>query len=202
MNYVFDEKFSRYGEVVNQFDFTGGVELMKGVQVDKGIKQTESARELECRKVFEEVQEKLFNGKEIQVGWCLGHNHKINMVEYHKTCQLFITASDCVMFFGEKKNMEFNQVYNTKYMEGFFIPKGTALKINPEVLHCTPCNINSYGFKVISVNVRHTNEPLEIQTGDRKDRTLFANREAGVEGAFCGLKGDTIAVYQKTQNFR
>ena len=52
MNYVFDEKFSRYGEVVNQFDFTGVVELMKGVQVDKGIKQTESARELECRKVI------------------------------------------------------------------------------------------------------------------------------------------------------
>ena len=43
MNYVFDEKFSRYGEVVNQFDFTG---------VDKGIKQTESARELECRKSY------------------------------------------------------------------------------------------------------------------------------------------------------
>lgn len=52
MNYVFDEKFSRYGEVVNQSDFTGVVELMKGVQVDKGIKQTESARELECRKSY------------------------------------------------------------------------------------------------------------------------------------------------------
>lgn len=201
MNYIFDEQFNKYGEVIEGIDFTGIVELMKGIQVDKGIKVTESSRELERRQVFRKVKEQIFKGREIQVGWYLGHNHKINMVEYHKTCQVFIAASDCVMFFGSKKDMEPNQVYHTKYMDGFFIPKGASIKINPEVLHCTPCNINSYGFKVISVNLKHTNEPLEVRTEKRKDRTLFAknrwlivNREADVEGAFCGLKGEILAV--------
>ncbi|MBS7009028.1 DUF4867 family protein [Anaerostipes sp.] len=201
MKYVFDEQFGKYGEIIKGIDFTGVVELMKGIQVDKSIRETESSKELEHRHVFKEVKEKIFKGKQIQVGWCLGHNHKINMVEYHKTCQVFIVATDCVMFFGLKRDMEFNQVYNTKHMEGFFVPKGTAVKINPEVLHCTPCNVNSYSFKVISVNLKHTNEPLEYKTEEREDRTLFAknrwlivNREAHVEGAFCGLKGETLAV--------
>lgn len=196
MNYIFDRTFQKYGNVIDDIDFGLLIEDAKDIQADMDFD-----KQMEHYECCQKIKKEIFHEHAIQVKYYRGHNHTTNHVEFHATSEIFVAVSDCVIFLGMNKDLEPNQVYHMKHMEGFFVPKGTAVRINPGVLHCTPCNINSYGFKMISIERKHTSEPLDEIERNQEDRTLFAknqwlivNKEAKIDGAFCGLKGESFAV--------
>lgn len=121
-----------------------------------------------------------FGFQAIQIGYCNGKNTTINGVEYHKSPELFIAVTDCLQFLTRFDRLkEFNSV-DTHDAELFYFPKGSAVLIDPHVLHLAPCAVYKEGFKSLIVLPKQTNEPLSQameavrkQSKDGETRILF-----------------------------
>ena len=69
-------------------------------------------------------------------------------------------------------------------------------------LHYAPCTAQENGFRCVIVLPKETNTDLDFKPGkDGEDRLLaarnkwlIAHKEAAIEGAFCGLKGENITL--------
>ena len=69
-------------------------------------------------------------------------------------------------------------------------------------LHYAPCTAQGNGFRCVIVLPKDTNTDLGFKPGkDGEDRLLaarnkwlIAHKEAAIEGAFCGLKGENITL--------
>ena len=201
LRYIFDPEFKKYGRVIEDFDFSQLKQYMDRITASKYLEEQLSVEEMEKLPVCHKIQCELFHELPVQIGYMSGHNHRIHGVEYHKSKVIHIAATDCVMYLGLSQDIEPTHEYHTSRMEAFFVPKGTAVELNCGVLHCAPCNVNGYGFKLICIAPKHTSEPFCMKVRTEKDKILFArnkwliaHKDSNIEGAFYGLKGDTEAV--------
>jgi hypothetical protein len=101
-----------------------------------------------------------FGFQEIEIGYCNGKNTTINGVEYHKSPELFIAVTDCLQFLTRFDRLKDFSTVDTLDAELFYFPKGSAVLIDPLVLHLSPCAVHKEGFKSIIVLPKQTNEPL------------------------------------------
>lgn len=201
LRYVFEPEFKKYGHVIEGTDFTELFQYMDSVPPAKYFEEQLTVKEMEDLPVCHKIQCELFHELPVQIGYLNGHNHRIHGVEYHRSKVIHIAVTDCVMYFGLSEDIGSNSEYHTSKMEAFFVPKGTAVELNCGVLHCTPCNINGYGFKMICIAPKHTSEPFRNKVQTEKDKILYArnkwliaHKESKIPGAFYGLKGETEAV--------
>ena len=161
-----------------------------------------SVDELEALDVAKELQNRAFGGLPIQIGYCNGHNKKLNAVEYHRNSEVNVAAADLVLLIGEQKDIEDDFTYDTAKIEAFLVPAGTAVEVYATTLHYAPCNVNESGFQCVVVLPKGTNTELNFQPGNTgedvlitaKNKWLIAHEEAGIEGVFCGLKGENITI--------
>ena len=87
-------------------------------------------------------------------------------------------------------------------MEAFLLPAGTAAELYATTLHYAPISVSGENFRCVVVLPRGTNTdidfPLQAEGEDRlmaaKNKWLIAHPDAGIKGAFCGLKGDNITL--------
>lgn len=56
-----------------------------------------SVDELEALDVAKELQNRAYGGLPIQIGYCNGHNKKLNAVEYHRNSEINVAATDLVL---------------------------------------------------------------------------------------------------------
>ena len=100
-----------------------------------------------------------FNGAEVQVGYCNGHNVTINGAEYHKSPELFIAVTDCLQFLT---SFNFLDKYETldRTCRTLLFSKGSAALINEKVLHLAPLSVHPGGFKAVIILPKGTNEPI------------------------------------------
>src|SRR5699024_8066987 len=69
-------------------------------------------------------------------------------------------------------------------------------------LHYAPCSADENGFRCVIVLPKGTNEDLPFKAADEGEnrlltavnKWLIAHEEAGIDGAFCGLKGENVTV--------
>lgn len=85
----------------------------------------------------------------------------------------------------------------------FFVPAGTVIEVYATTLHYAPCTAEGEnGFRCVVVLPKGTNTELDFAAGvegeDRllaaKNKWLISHEEAGIVGAFCGLKGENVTV--------
>ena len=161
-----------------------------------------SVDELEALDVAKELQNRAYGGLPIQIGYCNGHNKKLNAVEYHRNSEINVAATDLVLLIGEQKDIEDDFTYDTSKIEAFLVPAGTAIEVYATTLHYAPCNVKESGFQCVVVLPKGTNTEINFQlekTGEdalitAKNKWLIAHEEAGIEGAFNGLKGENITI--------
>ena len=84
----------------------------------------------------------------------------MNAVEWHKSTEIDIAVTDLVLLLGKRSDIGQDGRLNSSRLECFYIAKGGALEILPEVLHFSPCKVHPEGFKSIIVLPRGTNEAL------------------------------------------
>ena len=107
-----------------------------------------------------------------------------------------------VLLIGEQKDIEDDFTYDTSKIEAFLVPAGTAIEVYATTLHYAPCNVKESGFQCVVVLPKGTNTEINFQlekTGEdalitAKNKWLIAHEEAGIEGAFNGLKGENITI--------
>lgn len=199
---VTDPAFRKYGQVLEGYDFTGLIKEMKHTPVPEDVIYVPSVEELEALDIMKNLQNKGYGGLPVQIGYCNGHNKKLNAVEYHRNSEINVAVTDLVLLIGHQQDIELDHTYDTSKIEAFLVPAGTGIEVYATTLHYAPCHVNEGGFQCVVVLPKGTNTDLTFQTEKTgedslmtaKNKWLIAHEDAKIAGAFNGLKGENITI--------
>ena len=199
---VTDPAFRKYGQVLEGYDFTGLIKEMKHTPVPEDVIYVPSVEELEALDIMKDLQNKGYGGLPVQIGYCNGHNKKLNAVEYHRNSEINVAVTDLVLLIGHQQDIEPDHTYDTSKIEAFLVPSGTGIEVYATTLHYAPCHVNEGGFQCVVVLPKGTNTDLTFpteKTGEdslmtAKNKWLIAHEDAKIAGAFNGLKGENITI--------
>ena len=198
---VTDPAFRKYGQVLEGYDFTGLIKEMKHTPVPEDVIYVPSVEELEALDIMKDLQNKGYGGLPVQIGYCNGHNKKLNAVEYHRNSEINVAVTDLVLLIGHQQDIEADFTYDTANIEAFLVPAGTGIEVYATTLHYAPCGVNNSGFRCTVVLPKGTNYDVKRQKNTGEDRLLaatnkwlIAHKEAHIDGAFEGLIGENPEV--------
>lgn len=210
---VHEERFRQYGKVVRNIDFSRLVEALKKTPVPDDVVYEPSVKELE-ELAAGETGRSFFGEMPIQIGYCNGHNLYLNAVEYHRSSEINVAATDAILLLGLEADIavleDGSYTYDTAKMEAFLVPAGTAVELYATTLHYAPCQVNGTGFQVAVILPRGTNYPLEqAHAGGEdvllaaKNKWLIAHPEGGLpDGTYVGLTGKNLCVEDGTGKWK
>ena len=175
---------------------------MKKTPVPSDVVYEPSIAELEALPVAKEIEKVFYGELPIQIGYCNGHNVLLNAVEYHRSSEINLVATDAVLILGSEADVTDDFTYETSKMEAFRIPAGTAVEVYATTLHYAPCHVDDAGFQVAVILPKGTNYPLdEAHAGGEdalltaKNKWLIGHAEGGLpEGSHIGLIGKNLNV--------
>ncbi|WP_459481627.1 DUF4867 family protein [Clostridium saccharoperbutylacetonicum] len=199
---VMDKEFKKYGQVLKNYDCSEIIEKMNNTPLPKDVIYEPSIKELEALEIAKELQAREYGELPIQIGYCNGNNYLLNAVEYHRSSEINIAATDLILLLGSQQDIEDDYSYDTSKIEAFKVPKGTAIEVYATTLHYAPCNVSEDGFRCVVVLPKDTNSALENKPEAKgEDALLFAKNkwlighkdtDLGEQGAFIGLVGENI----------
>ena len=203
-----DPALAAYGRRIDSEPFIGLVDLADAITDIDPLANTYVANlpEFERDSSIETLRLH-FGLVDIQIGYCNGPNSRLNAAEWHKSSEIDIAVTDLLLFLGKRYDIDESGYIDSNRFECFYLAKGEALEILPEVLHFAPCKALPEGFKSIIVLPRGTNEPLSgpgIHEASVESRFLYMrnkwliahpDRKILVErGAFPGIRGENIEI--------
>lgn len=206
---VTDAAFRKYGRVISHVDVTELVAALKETPIPADVVYEPSVESLEKLPVKEELSRVIYGEMPIQIGYCNGHNKKLNALEYHRDSEINIAAEDAVLMLGSLQDVEADFTYDTSKVEAFLVPAGTAVEIYATTLHYAPCHVEDGGFQVAVVLPKGTNYELKaahakVENGKAPNedallaavnKWLIGHAEGGLpEGSFLGLKGENLSL--------
>ena len=108
---VFDDEFKTFGRVIEGFDFSELKRIMleKTSVPESGNVYVASVPELESTAAFEEIQNHIYGGMSVQIGYCNGRNTTYNGFEYHKGSEINIAVTDFMLVLGHSWDIEDNK---------------------------------------------------------------------------------------------
>lgn len=204
---VYDEAFRKYGKVVKNIDFSELVEELKKTPVPEAVAYEPSVEALEKTSAMEAVTRVFYGEMPVQIGYCNGHNSLLNAVEYHRSSEINVAATDAILLVGMEQDVEADYTYDTGKLEAFLLPAGAAVELYATTLHYAPCGVKGAGFQVSIILPKGTNYPLntahvkgaEVLNEDMlmtaTNKWLIGHPEGGFKGGeFIGLKGKNLNV--------
>lgn len=204
---VYDPKFKEYGRVVDGYDYT---ELLKKLDEvspcpEDGTVYVPGDEALEALPIKQIFQDNLYGGMPIQIGYCNGHNTKLNCLEYHRDSEINVPATNDAIFLLAKQQEIVDGKIDTSKVKAFRCPAGTGIEVYATTLHYAPCSAKKgQGFRVIVVLPKGTNtDKPEIQVLNTEDawitarnKWLLAHPDAdeAKQGAYVGITGKNIDI--------
>ena len=197
---VTDERFGKYGKVIEGIDFSGLVKAMEETPCPDDVVYVPGDEKLEALPVMKELAEITYGELPIQIGYCNGHNCMLNALEYHRSSEVNVAATDAVLMLGSQQDITKDFTYDTSKVEAFLVPAGVAVEVYATTLHYAPCGVDGAGFKVAIVLPKGTNLDLdrEHKGGEdghltAKNKWLLGHPEGGPpEGSPMGLIGKNL----------
>lgn len=174
-------RFTQYGRVIEHLDVQPLIERARTTTPipQEGNLYVPSVGDLEAFPVARELAS-YYGNRPIQIGFCNGRNMSMNGMEYHKSPEIVIAVTDCVLFLCPFASLNEFDTVKTTDAELFYLPKGSVALLDDKVLHLAPCMVDRKGFQTIIVLPKETNEPLDAEetkqrdaSQDREDRLLF-----------------------------
>lgn len=201
---VNDANFGKYGRVIQGYDCAELIKTMEETPLTDSVAYVPVEAKLEALAIFAELQNREFGGLPIELGYCNGSNIQLNALEYHRSSEVNVAATDLFLLLGSQQDIDPNNfTYDTSLVEAFFVPAGTMIEVYATTLHYAPCNANGNRFRCAVVLPRGTNQPLETKQDKFEDRLLFARNkwliahpdtDLGQQGAFVGLVGKNVSL--------
>lgn len=200
---VTDVAFKKYGRVLTEdYNVTELIAKMQEMPLPEDVVYEPSVKELEALPIMKTFTDSLYGGLPIQIGYCNGHNHLLNAVEYHRSSEINVAATDLILLIGSQQDINDDFTYDTKKIEAFLVPQGTVIECYATTLHYAPCSVDGKGFRCVVVLPKDTNLDLVVTPqGASEDKLLvarnkwlIAHKDAAIDGAFNGLIGENISV--------
>ena len=203
---VFDPEFKPYGQVV-----TGLEDAVD--QILAGLARTplpDAVGYVPTEPVLQElpaanvIRDHCYGGMPVQLGWCNGHNTKLNCLEYHRDSEFNLGTEDFVLILGLQSQIE-NSFFDTAKAMAFRVPKGVLVEVFATSLHYAPCHADpDKGFRVLIALpwLTNTEKPdITIRTEEdtfmtARNKWLLAHPESSeaADGAKVGLIGENIDI--------
>lgn len=202
---VTDPSFRNYGQVLEGYDLKELLETLdKVTPCPDGVDYVPEQAELQALAIEKDLRNNAYGGMPIQIGWCNGHNTKMNCLEYHRDSELNIGLGDFILLLARQEEI-LDGVLDTAKVKAFRAPAGAVVEVYATTLHYAPCHLDAEaGFRTAVVLPRGTNtEKPAIENKDPEDRLLRARNKwllahpaspEAADGAYIGLKGANIDI--------
>ena len=202
---VTDPSFRNYGQILTGYDVKELLETLDRVTpLPEGVEYVPEQPELMALPIEKELRNNAYGGMPIQIGWCNGHNTKLNCLEYHRDSELNVGVKDFILLLAKREELE-NGELDTAKIAAFCVPAGMLVEVYATTLHYAPCNAaKDAGFKTIVVLPKGTNlDKPEITVKNAEDEILWASNKwllahadssEAAQGAKVLLKGENIDI--------
>ena len=201
---VFDPAFKSYGRVVTGLDAEKQSILaaLRTTPLPDGVGYVPEEPLLQSLPAAQAVQDHLFGGMPCQLGWCNGHNTRLNCLEYHRDSEFNLGTEDFILLLARLDEVE-NGRLDTAKVRAFRVPAGVLVEIYATTLHYAPCHADpARGFRVLVALPKGTNtaKPALPPAGGEdallwaRNKWLLAHPDSAeaAQGAFVGLLGRNI----------
>lgn len=199
---VTDPSFKDYGRILEGYSTNEMMSALAKTPLPKeGTVYVGSDPDLEKVGLSNELYRNFAGFLPLQVGYCNGHNTKLNCLEYHRSSEINMGTKDFILLLAKRSEIVDGKL-NTSKVKAFFVPKGVLVEVFATTLHYAPCEAKpKQGFQVLVVLPKHTNEPLprkKIKTIDPENQLLWAKNKwllahpesvEASQGAYVGLVG-------------
>ena len=202
---VHDRAFAPYGKVLEGYD-TGELlaTLERVTPLPEGTAYVPSQPELEALPIAGQLAGNAYGGMPIQLGWCNGHNTKLNCLEYHRDSEINCGTRDFILLVAREDDIVDGRL-DTARVRAFRVPAGEVVEVYATTLHYAPCSARKgEGFRVLVALPRGTNGPRpEITPLNGEDRMLWACNKwllahgesaEAAQGAVVALDGENIDI--------
>lgn len=202
---VFDAAFQPYGRVLTGYDTAALAQALEHeTPLPDGVGYVPADAALEKLDIFADFEASVYGGMPVQLGWCNGHNTKLNCLEYHRDSEVNLGVQDFILLLGLRQDIR-DGVLDTATVKAFRCPAGTMIEVYATALHYAPCEAKAgQGFQVLVALPKGTNtEKPNIQPKNTEDtwmtarnKWLLAHAESSeaAGGAYVGLTGENIDI--------
>lgn len=214
---VYDEGFRAYGRVWGTVPRALTDPVLDALErktpcPEEGPAYVASEPALEELEVADPFKLLLFGGRAAQLGWCNGHNTRLDCLEYHRSSEFNLGTQDFVLLLARLDQVEGEgeqATLDTGLVRAFRVPAGVTVELFGTALHYAPCQTSDKGFRVLVALPKGTNADrpdLDASlraAGDASllwaaDKWLLAHEESAeaAAGAHVGLVGQNIDIAQ------
>ena len=198
--------FASYGKVLEGYDTQDLLRTLEAATpLPEGVEYVPSQPELESLPLTAQLSSNAYGGFPIQMGWCNGHNTKLNCLEYHRDSELNCGTEDFILLLARMDDIAPDGTLDTGLVKAFRVPAGVLVEVYATTLHYAPCSAaKGAGFRVLVALPKGTNGPRpDIQVLNREDSMLWAcnkwllahpESSEAAQGAPAVLRGENIDI--------
>lgn len=203
---AYDPAFKPYGQIVEGMEESIAqiLNVLKDTELPDGVDYVAEDPALQALPAMQEVSDHLFGGMPVQLGWCNGHNTKLNCLEYHRDSEFNLGTEDFILLLARQEEIT-DGVLDTAKVKAFWVPAGVMIECFATTLHYTPCHADpEKGFKVLIALPKGTNTGKPAITPKNwEDRLLYARNKwllahpesaEAADGAYKGITGENIDI--------
>ena len=204
---VTDPEFTNYGRIIEGYEaeITEIMETLgEKTPVPAGTDYVAEDKVLQELPAADKITNSLFGGSPMQFGWCNGHNTKLNCLEYHRSSEINLGATDFILLLAKREEIVDYKIDSSK-VKAFRVPKGVMVEVYATALHYAPCQASKdSGFQVLVGLPQGTNVGMPSFTpGNQEDKLMTATNKwllahpessEAADGAWVGITGTNIDI--------
>ncbi len=203
---VYDPEFKAYGQVIT--GLSKAVEELLPVLAaspqEQGVDYVPKYAPFHDLDAAQQISDHLYGGMPVQLGWCNGHNTKLNCLEYHRDSEYNLGTEDFILLLA-KQDEVVDGVLDTAKVKAFKVPADTLVEVFATTLHYAPCHCDpAKGFRVLVALPLGTNtDKPQMDSCIPEDHLLWARNKwllahkdstEAAAGAHIGLSGENIDI--------
>ena len=203
---VFDPEFHAYGQIVDGMEDTIAALLEALAKTPQGEAVAYVPEEplLQNLPEMQVIADHCYGGMPVQLGWCNGHNTKLNCLEYHRDSEFNLGTENFILLLARQDEI-LDGTLDTAKVKAFQVPAGVLVEVYATTLHYAPCHCDpARGFRVLVALPQGTNTEKPILSNKTaEDRLLWARNKwllahpdssEAKQGAHIGLSGENIDI--------
>ena len=209
---VTDKEFTNFGRIIEGYE-AEKKEIMEALRdktpIPEGTDYVAEEVALQSLAAADKITNTLFGGSPMQFGWCNGHNTKLNCLEYHRSSEINMGATDFILLLAKREDIVDYKLDSSK-VKAFLVPAGVMVEVYATALHYAPCQAHKdSGFQVLVGLPKGTNvgKP-EYTAANQEDKLLTATNKwllahadssEAKNGAWVGITGENIDIANDIQ---
>ena len=200
---VFDEAFRPYGRVVEGYPVEGILKALAETPCTDAVVYEPRIEALHQAENAEEIGTALYGGMPFQLGFCNGHNTKLNCLEWHRDSEFNLGTEDFILLLAKQEEIIDGKLDVSK-VKAFKAPAGVLVECYATTLHYAPCQASDKGFRVLIALPENTNTDYRpVCDANVMDKMLWARNKwliahpetsEAAQGAWVGLVGENIDI--------